>query len=80
MLNSNDMKGYCYESKLDLDKKDAQINPELVYFRKNINLTTDKNHGQLNISADSRYKLYINGQLVEVGPLKGDAKNGTMIK
>ena len=28
--------------------------------------------GIIQVSADSRYKLYVNGQLAEIGPCKGD--------
>nr|AIA85082.1 CAZy families GH78 protein [uncultured Cryptococcus] len=44
--------------------------PRLVYFRKKVKLQ-DPQFGELKISADSRYKLFINNQLVEVGPTKG---------
>ena len=45
--------------------------PRQVYFRKEIHLSAPFK-GELRISADSRYKLYINDNLVEVGPSKGD--------
>ena len=45
--------------------------PRQVYFRKEIHLSAPIK-GELRISADSRYKLYINDNLVEVGPSKGD--------
>ena len=45
--------------------------PRQVYFRKEIHLSAPVK-GELKISADSRYKLYINEKLVEVGPSKGD--------
>lgn len=48
--------------------------PQIVYFRKE--LTFDKLPAGFtaDVSADSRYKLYVNGRLVETGPEKGDAK------
>lgn len=49
--------------------KDA---PRIVLFRKKINLETKPYKGQIRISADTRYKLYINEKLVEVGPSRGD--------
>ena len=52
----------------DEDKK----NPRTVLFRKNIKLTEIPQKAELEISADTRYKLYINNDLVEVGPSKGD--------
>ena len=48
--------------------------PRIVYFRKQIELDGRAESATINISADSRYKLYINGKLVEVGPEKGDAQ------
>ena len=52
----------------DADKKI----PRTVLFRKNIKLTEIPQKAELEISADTRYKLYINNDLVEVGPSKGD--------
>ena len=46
--------------------------PRIVLFRKNIKLTETPQKAELEISADTRYKLYINNVLVEVGPSKGD--------
>ena len=52
-------------------KEDEEI-PGLLYFRKEIELGDLPVEGTLNISADTRYKLYVNGTLVAVGPCKGD--------
>lgn len=46
--------------------------PRLVYFRKNFYLEQTSAYASIQISADTRYKLYINGQLIETGPSKGD--------
>lgn len=46
--------------------------PVLALFRKSIDISGEPIDANLRISADSRYKLYINGVLVEVGPSKGD--------
>lgn len=46
--------------------------PRVMLFRKKIALTEEPLEGQLKISADTRYKLYINGRLAEVGPSRGD--------
>ena len=52
-------------------KKDKKINkPTLVYFQKNVKINKNKSCS-IKISADSRYKLYINGELKQVGPQKG---------
>ncbi|MBD5393981.1 MAG: hypothetical protein HDR71_06865 [Lachnospiraceae bacterium] len=41
----------------------------IVYFRKEFH-----NADELRISANCRYKLYINGKFVQVGPQKGTAE------
>ena len=48
--------------------------PTLALFRKEFELTEVPQEGKIKISADSRYKLYVNGKLVEVGPSKGDSQ------
>lgn len=48
--------------------------PAAVLFRKVIVLDRDVESARVQISADSRYKFYINGCLVEAGPSKGDAQ------
>lgn len=45
--------------------------PQQIFFRKSIQINKAKT-GTVQISADTRYKLYINDRLVEVGPSKGD--------
>lgn len=50
------------------DKEEAVM----ALFRKEINIAGIPIGGKIRISADSRYKLYINEELVEVGPCKGD--------
>lgn len=49
--------------------KDA---PRIVLFRKRIELEAEPFAGRIRISADTRYKLYINEKLVEAGPSRGD--------
>ncbi|HEX8022140.1 alpha-L-rhamnosidase C-terminal domain-containing protein [Mucilaginibacter sp.] len=44
----------------------------VFYFRKNINLAAKPKVFVVHISADNRYKLYINGTLVSLGPARGD--------
>lgn len=47
-------------------------NPFIVLFRKVIYIQASPVDADIIISADSRYKLYVNDRLVEVGPSKGD--------
>lgn len=49
--------------------KDA---PQIVYFRKTFFLDKVPEKLEINITADSRYKLYVNDVLAEIGPSKGD--------
>ena len=44
----------------------------LVHFRKTFSVAEIPDKLMIRISADSRYKLYVNGSLIEVGPVKGD--------
>lgn len=46
--------------------------PRVVYFRRKVSVSNQIKSANIRISADSRYKLYVNGRLVEVGPSKGD--------
>jgi hypothetical protein len=46
--------------------------PKLVYFRKTLRLDTKPKMAVVKVSADSRYRLYVNGQSVSFGPCKGD--------
>lgn len=46
--------------------------PRIVLFRKEIELAGEPYDGKIRISADTRYKLYVNDRLVEVGPSRGD--------
>jgi hypothetical protein len=41
-------------------------------FRKNFTITNKPSHFNIYVSADNRYKLFINGQLVSFGPARGD--------
>jgi len=47
--------------------------PVVHYYRKNIELPEAAWDLKIEITADSKYKLYVNGKLVNVGPQKGDA-------
>ncbi len=44
----------------------------VYYFRKKIDLTTKPSSFIIHVSADNRYKLYVNGTLVSLGPARGD--------
>lgn len=46
--------------------------PSLVRFRKKISFETKPEHLKIKISADTRYKLYVNGTFAEFGPARGD--------
>ena len=46
--------------------------PVLALFLKQLELKAEPESGSIRISADTRYKLYINGQFVEMGPDRGD--------
>jgi hypothetical protein len=49
--------------------------PGLYLFRKTFALDSVPERFEVNVSADNRYKLYINEQLVSVGPVIGDIRN-----
>ena len=44
----------------------------VYFFRKNFSLTSKPSNFKIHVSADTRYKLFINGQLVSLGPARGD--------
>lgn len=46
--------------------------PGLMLFRKEINVDREVKNCRINISADTKYKLFVNGNLVEIGPSRGD--------
>ena len=48
--------------------------PRLVRFRKAVCFDVKPGSLKLKISADTRYKLYVNGHFVEFGPAKGDQR------
>lgn len=53
---------------------DEETEATFVCFRKKISFESIPESFPVKISADSKYKLYINGRLSEVGPSKGDDK------
>jgi hypothetical protein len=44
----------------------------VYYFRKTIDLAAKPASFNVKVSADNRYKLYVNGSLVSLGPARGD--------
>jgi len=44
----------------------------IYYFRKSIDLAAKPKTFKVHVSADNRYKLYVNGSLVSMGPARGD--------
>ncbi len=44
----------------------------VYYFRKSISLAAKPAKFNVHVSADNRYKLYVNGTLVSLGPARGD--------
>jgi alpha-L-rhamnosidase len=44
----------------------------VFYFRKQIDLSEKPLGFKVNVSADNRYKLFVNGTLVSMGPARGD--------
>lgn len=44
----------------------------VYYFRKHLELSVQPARFVVHISADNRYKLYVNGELVSLGPTRGD--------
>lgn len=53
--------------------------PQNVYgvyhFRKNFELDSKPDRFIVHVSADNRYKLYVNGEMVSIGPARGDLFN-----
>ena len=52
--------------------QEKETQETFVFFRKNMELLEVPESFRIRISADSRYKLYINGQFCEAGPSKGN--------
>ncbi|HOO55458.1 MAG TPA: family 78 glycoside hydrolase catalytic domain [bacterium] len=45
-----------------------------VYMRKSFNMPADAAMGSIRVTADSRYRLFVNGRLVGQGPVKSDRR------
>lgn len=46
--------------------------PALMLFRLELDLPDEPTQATIQISADSRYKLFVNGEMAEMGPSRGD--------
>lgn len=53
---------------------DRDEKPTAVLFRRRVVLEAEAAAARIRISADSRYKLYVNGSLAAAGPSKGDSQ------
>lgn len=53
---------------------DADSKPRLALFRGRLLLAEKPDNAPIQITADSRYKLYVNGEFVETGPARGNEK------
>jgi len=51
---------------------DNGVNYGIYYFRKTIDVAGKPATFIVHISADNRYKLYVNGKLISLGPARGD--------
>jgi hypothetical protein len=47
----------------------------VYHFRKSINLADKPGSFVIHVSADNRYKLFVNGKLASIGPARGDVYN-----
>ena len=47
----------------------------VYYFRKDIDLDEVPGSFKIHVSADQRYKLYVNGELVSLGPARNDSRH-----
>ena len=54
---------------------DADADYGVYFFRKTLTLSEKPEQFIVHVSADNRYKLYVNGSQVALGPAKGDSRN-----
>ena len=47
----------------------------VYYFRKDVNLTTKPTSFIVYVTGDTRYKLFVNGQLASLGPARNDSRH-----
>lgn len=55
------------------EKEQEDKEPVFAYFRRTVEVLIRPEQLWVKISADSRYKLYVNGSFLEAGPSKGNA-------
>jgi len=58
-----------------IESEDVGLGYGVYHFRKNFDLAARPESFVVNVSADSRYKMYVNGNLASLGPAKGDVLN-----
>ena len=56
------------------DSSDENTAGRIVKFRREIDITSRVTDAVIHFSADTRYKLFINGSLVTVGPTRGSTQ------
>ena len=56
-----------------ISSKEVESNTySIQFFRKTISLSAKPGQFIIHVSADNRYKLYVNGQLASLGPARGE--------
>lgn len=53
-----------------IDSSDTNTAGRIVHFTRNVHLTSKPTYAPLHFSADTRYKLLVNGERVAVGPAR----------
>ncbi|MBV8390444.1 MAG: alpha-L-rhamnosidase N-terminal domain-containing protein [Mucilaginibacter sp.] len=48
------------------------VDYEICLFRKSVNIASKPSTYLVHVSADNRYKLFVNGKLISIGPARGD--------
>lgn len=65
----NDKSSWIWSPQWTAEDRDHAV---LMLFRRKLDLKGTPERAVIRISADSRYKLFVNGQMVEMGPSRGD--------
>lgn len=58
-----------------IESEDVELGYGVYHFRKSFELASKPESFVVNVSADNRYKMYVNGTLASIGPAKGDVFN-----